>query len=73
MIARRLYAVIQAQNLKNSIFEACGSQNYKYYLNPKTRIVDLYTGAWKGNRTSKNYQLQRSQTPWISKLTSFAL
>jgi len=54
MIARRLYAVIQAQNLKNSIFEACGSQNYKYYLNPKTCTDDLYKHAWKGNHALKN-------------------
>ncbi len=61
------------KTLKNSILKACGSQNYKYYLNPKTCIVDLYKGTSKGNHISKNYQLQRSQIPCINKFTSFAL
>ena len=42
------------KTLKNSIFEACGSQNYKYYLNPKTCADDLYKDGWKGNHALKN-------------------
>ena len=42
------------KTLKNSILEACGSQNYKYYLNPKTCTDDLYKHAWKGNHALKN-------------------
>jgi hypothetical protein len=53
MIARRLVAVIQAITLKNSILGACGSQNYKYILNPKTCGNDLYIALPKGNPASK--------------------